>query len=47
MITVDYGGGEGGKKCQKIDYVICERPHAEKIRLFLKILYPKLRVAYE
>ena len=26
MITVDYGGGEGGKKCQKIDYVICERP---------------------
>ena len=26
LITVDYGGGEGGKKCQKFDYVICERP---------------------
>ena len=25
LITVDYGGG-GGKKRQKIDYVICERP---------------------
>ena len=23
LITVDYGGG---KNCQKIDYVICERP---------------------
>ena len=30
MITVDYGGGEGGKKCQKIDYVICERPLTQK-----------------
>ena len=27
MITVDDGGGEGGKNCQNIDYVICERPH--------------------
>ena len=26
MITFDYGRGEGGKKCQNIDYVICERP---------------------
>ena len=26
MITVDDGGGEGGKNCQNIDYVICERP---------------------
>ena len=26
LITVDYGGREGGKKCQKLDYVICERP---------------------
>ena len=26
MITLDYGGGEGGKKCQNIDYVIYERP---------------------
>ena len=26
MITFDYGRGEGGKKCQNIDYVIFERP---------------------
>ena len=26
MITIDYERGEEGKKCQKIDYVICERP---------------------
>ena len=26
MITFDYGRGEGGKKCQIIDYVICEGP---------------------
>ena len=26
MITFDYGRGEGGQKCQNIDYVICERP---------------------
>ena len=26
MITNDYGRGEGGKNCQKIDYVICEQP---------------------
>ena len=25
LITVDDGGG-GGKNCQNIDYVICERP---------------------
>ena len=26
MITFDYERGEGGKKCQNIDYVTCERP---------------------
>ena len=29
MITFDYGRGEGGKKCQNIDFVICERPLIE------------------
>ena len=31
MITVDDGGGggEGGKNCQNVDYVICERPLSE------------------
>ena len=32
MITLDYEGGEGGKKCQNIDYVICERPLMKDIR---------------
>jgi hypothetical protein len=26
MMTIDDKRGEGGKKCQKIDDVICERP---------------------
>ena len=30
MITLDYGRGEGGKKCPNIDYVICERPLSQK-----------------
>ena len=31
MITVDDGGGEGGKNCQNIDYVICERPLMQNV----------------
>ena len=38
LITVDYGGGRGVKKCQKIDYVICERP------LTPLVVGPKTRV---
>ena len=30
LITVDYGGG--GKNCQNIDYVICERPLIKNVR---------------
>ena len=30
LITVDYGGGRGGKKCQKNDNVICEPPLTTK-----------------
>ena len=32
LITVDYGGGRGVKKCQKFDYVICERPPSSSCR---------------
>ena len=31
-LGLDNGGGEGGKKCQKFDYVICERPLTIKSR---------------
>ena len=31
LITVDDGGG-GGKNCQNIDYVICERPLKQNLK---------------
>ena len=35
LITDDYGEGEEGKKCQKFDYVIRERPLSLKSLKFI------------
>ena len=40
LITVD-DGGEGGKNCQNIDYVICERPLSTNI-LYIVDCYSRL-----
>ena len=51
LITVDYGRGEGGKKSQKNDYVICERPlitlTSEEFMPYLIILFSDWSSCYK